>query len=85
MRRRRATRARAALDEIIDGAVAGSPQLIRREGGKVMSRDRVKANKSDLRNYLLTAGYAGEHDAFDEALRLARATGLGMLGLRDEP
>ncbi len=73
-----ATRARAAFPEIIDAAVEGVPQLIRRRDGKevvVVSRDYFEANRPDLREYLLTAGYAEEHDAFDDALRKVRETG----------
>jgi prevent-host-death family protein len=70
-----ATKARAAFAEIIEAAVAGTPQLIRRRDGKevvVVSRDYFEANKPNLRDYLLTSGYAEEHDAFDDALRKVR-------------
>jgi PHD/YefM family antitoxin component YafN of YafNO toxin-antitoxin module len=75
MREWQATRARGAFSEIIDAAVLGSPQLIRRRDGKevvVVSRDYFEASKPNLRDYLLTAGYAEGHDAFDDALRHIR-------------
>ena len=70
-----ATKARGAFAGIIDAAVEGTPQLIRRRDGKevvVVSRAYFEANKPNLRDYLLTAGYAGDHDEFDDALQSPR-------------
>ena len=75
MREWQATKARAGFAEIIDAAAAGSPQLIRRRDGKevvVVSRDYFEAHKPNLRDYLLTSGYADEHDEFDEAMQKVR-------------
>jgi prevent-host-death family protein len=73
-----ATKARGAFSSIIDAAVDGAPQLIRRRDGKevvVMSREDYEAHKPNLRDYLLRSGYAPEHDEFDEALRAVREEG----------
>jgi PHD/YefM family antitoxin component YafN of YafNO toxin-antitoxin module len=69
------TKAQSAFAEISEAAADGKPQLIRRRDGKevvVVARDYFEANKPSLRDYLLTAGHAEEHDAFDDALRQAR-------------
>ncbi len=85
MREWQATRARTAFPEIIDAAVDGVPQLIRRRDGKevvVVSREYFDANKPSLRDYLLTAGYAEEHDEFDDALRKVRQQGMAAFSPR---
>jgi PHD/YefM family antitoxin component YafN of YafNO toxin-antitoxin module len=76
-----ATKAREALPEIIEAAIAGAPQLIKRRDGKevvVVSKDYFDASKPNLRDYLLSAGYAPERDAFDDALDEVRASGGGF-------
>ena len=85
MREWQATKARGAFAEIIEAAVEGTPQLIRRRDGKevvVVSRDYYEANKPNLRDYLLTSGYAEEHDEFDDALRTVRESGPSMFAPR---
>jgi prevent-host-death family protein len=81
-----ATKARGAFSEIVDSAVDGVPQLIRRRDGKeavVVSRDYFEATKPSLRDYLLTAGYAGdEDDEFDRAMREVRTGGLTVFSPR---
>jgi prevent-host-death family protein len=75
MREWQATKARGAFAEIIEAAAEGTPQLIRRRDGKevvVVSRDYFEARRPNLRDYLLNAGYAADHDAFDDALRAVR-------------
>jgi prevent-host-death family protein len=70
-----ATKARSAFAEIIEAAAEGKPQLIRRRDGKevvVVSRDYFEARRPNLRDYLLNAGYAGDHDEFDDALEAVR-------------
>ncbi len=79
------TQARGAFAEIIDAAAEGMPQLIRRRDGKqvvVVSRSWFQAAKPNLRDYLLTAGYADEHDAFDDALESLRADESTLFGPR---
>jgi prevent-host-death family protein len=72
-----AAQARSHFSEIVDAAVEGRPQFIRRRDGNevvVVSRDYFDSTKMDLKTYLLTAGYAGdEPDAFDEAMRDVRS------------
>jgi PHD/YefM family antitoxin component YafN of YafNO toxin-antitoxin module len=73
-----AAKARGAFSSIIDAAVDGAPQLIRRRDGKeviVISREHYEAQKPNLRDYLIRSGYAPEHDEFDEALRKVREDG----------
>jgi prevent-host-death family protein len=73
-----ASKARGAFAEIIDSAVEGTPQLIRRRDGKavvVVSRDYFEAHKPNLRDYLLSSGYAEEHDEFDDAMQKVRESG----------
>jgi len=80
-----ATKARSAFAEIIDSAVEGIPQLIRRRDGKevvVVSRDYFEAHKPNLRDYLLTSGYADEHDEFDDAMRKVRESGSAFFSPR---
>ena len=73
-----ATKARGAFAEIIEAAVEGTPQLIRRRDGKevvVVSREYFEAHKPNLRDYLLTSGYAEEHDEFDDVMQKVRESG----------
>jgi hypothetical protein len=76
MREWQATDALGAFAQIIDAAIKGTPQLIRRQDGKevvVVSCGPSETNKPNLRDYLLTSGYAEEHDEFDDAMRTVRA------------
>jgi PHD/YefM family antitoxin component YafN of YafNO toxin-antitoxin module len=72
-----ATRARTHFSEIIDAAIDGKPQFIRRRDGLevvLVSRDYFDRTKMNLKSYLLTAGYApDEPDAFDEAMATVRS------------
>jgi prevent-host-death family protein len=72
-----ATRARTHFSEIIDAAIDGKPQFIRRRDGHevvLVSRDYFDRTKMNLKSYLLTAGYApDEPDAFDEAMATVRS------------
>ena len=77
MREWRATKARGAFAEIIEAAAKGEPQLIRRRDGKevvVVSLDYFEASRPNLRDYLLNAGYAEDHDEFDDALAAVRGS-----------
>lgn len=80
-----ATEARAQLPTVMEAALAGKPQVIRKRSGEevvVLSRadyDRMKPTLKE--NLLRSAGAAGEDDdeAFEAALRQVRATGaVGM-------
>jgi prevent-host-death family protein len=85
MREWQATKARGAFAEIIEAAVAGTPQLIRcRDGNEVVvvSRDYFEANKPNSHNYLLTSGYAEEHDEFDDALLKVRESACTLFAQR---
>ena len=48
----------------------------------MVSRDYFEAHKPNSRDYLLTSGYADEHDEFDEALRKVRESGPGLFAPR---
>jgi len=71
-----AAEARHRFTDVVDAAVEGDPQFIRRRDGRevvVISREYFEKTKPNLRNYLLSAGYAGpEDDAFDTAIREVR-------------
>ena len=82
MREWPSTKARGAFSALIDAAVEGTPQLIRRRDGKevvVISREDFEAGKPGLRDYLLTAGYSEDHDSFDDALAQIREDGAAIL------
>jgi len=81
-----ASDARAKLPEVMEGALAGQPQFIRRRGGEevvVLSRDDFERMKPSLKDYLLrSAGTAGKDDdaGLSKALTKVRATGsLGLI------
>jgi len=77
MREWQATKARGAFAEIIGAAAEGTPQLLRRRDGKevvVVSRDYFESSRPNLRDYLLKAAYADDHDAFDDALEAVRSS-----------
>jgi len=71
-----AAQARQRFSEIVDAAVEGKPQFIRRRDGHevvLVSRDYFDRTKMNLKTYLLSAGYAGdEPDVFDQAMRDVR-------------
>jgi len=84
-----ASEARGRFAEVIDAALAGMPQVIRKRGGGevvVVSRAAWERSKPTLREVLL-AGGGGPQDAaediFERALRDARQQGIGMFGARD--
>jgi prevent-host-death family protein len=78
--------ARNRFTAVVDAAVAGQPQFIRRRDGRevvVVSREYFELTRPNLKTYLLAAGYAGdEDDAFDRALRTVRRDGEPMFGER---
>jgi len=80
-----AAQARQRFSEIVDRAVDGDPQVIRRRDGKevvLVSRDYYEKTKPNLKTYLLTAGYAEEDDGFDALLQEIRG-GPELFGPRD--
>ncbi len=74
-----AAQARAHFSDIVDAAIEGRPQFVRRRDGNevvLVSRDYFDRMKLNLKTYLLTAGFAGnQSDAFDAALTEAREIG----------
>jgi prevent-host-death family protein len=78
--------ARGRLSEIIDQAVAGTPQFIQRRDGKevvVVSREYYDRTKANLKTFLLHEGIsdAGE-DEFDAIMRDIRADTGGAYAAR---
>jgi prevent-host-death family protein len=76
-----ATEARAQLPAVMEAALAGRPQVIRKRSGEevvVLSRTDYERIRPTLKDFLLnSAGAAGEDDdaALESALRQVRATG----------
>ena len=67
------------FSDVLDAAVAGEPQVVRRPDGReviVVSREYFEQTRPNLKTFLLTGGYAGEEeDAFDRAMQEVRAEG----------
>jgi PHD/YefM family antitoxin component YafN of YafNO toxin-antitoxin module len=65
--------ARESLADIIEGAIAGTPQVVQRNDGEevvVVSRDYYECTRPSLKAHLLAGGYADDsEDAFDGAIR----------------
>ena len=82
-----AAEARHRFSELVDAAVDGHPQFVRRRDGRevvVISREYFEETKPNLKSYLLGAGYADEQDdAFDIALRGVRTDGVPLLQPRN--
>lgn len=76
-----ATEARVHFPELIEGAMAGVPQIVkRRDGAEVVlvSRAYFDATRPSLRDFLLASAGAGtdkEGDRLAAAIRSVRATG----------
>ena len=76
-----ATEARAHFPELIQGAMAGVPQVVRRRDGAevvLVSRAYFDATKPNMRDFLLASAGAGtdqEEDRLAAAIRNVRATG----------
>jgi len=78
-----ASSARHRFSEVVDAAVDGTPQFVRRRDGRevvVVSREYFERSQATLASYLLTAGTTrDEDDAFDRALRDIRAEGSSFI------
>jgi prevent-host-death family protein len=83
-----AAAARHRFGDVVDAAVAGRPQFIRRRDGQevvVVSRDHFEKTKANMQNFLLTSGYADDaDDLFDRAVRDARGLAGGTLEPRHD-
>jgi prevent-host-death family protein len=73
-----AAEARHRFSEVMDAAVEGRPQFVRRRDGRqvvIVSKEYFEETKPNLKSYLTGSGYAAaEDDAFD----------IAMSGIRDE-
>ncbi len=82
-----AAEARHRFSEVVDAAVDGHPQFVRRRDGRevvVVSREYFNQTKPNLKSYLLGAGYADEQDdAFDEAMQGVRSDSGSLLQPRN--
>jgi prevent-host-death family protein len=69
--------ARHRFSELVDAAVDGRPQIIRRRDGRevvVVSKDYYEQTKPSLKSVLLSHRFGERGDMFDTALEEARAT-----------
>jgi prevent-host-death family protein len=69
--------ARHRFSELVDAAVDGRPQIIRRRDGRevvVVSKDYYERTKPNLKSVLLSHRFGERGDMFDTALEEARAT-----------
>lgn len=82
-----AAEARHRFSEVVDAAVQGRPQFVRRRDGRevvVVSKEYFEDTKPTLKSYLLGAGYADEgEDAFDMAMNDVRTEGPPLLEPRN--
>ena len=71
-----AAEARHRFSDVVDAAVAGDPQIVRRRDGRevvVVSKEYFERTRPNLKTFLLTSGYADEEeDAFDRAMKEIR-------------
>jgi len=74
-----AAEARHRFSDVVDAAVEGRPQFVRRRDGRevvIVSKEYFEETKPNLKSYLMTSGYAeAGDDAFDIALRNVRTEG----------
>jgi len=74
-----ASEARHKFTDVVDAAVSGDPQFVRRRDGRqvvVVSLEYFEKTRPTLKSYLLTQGFMEEgDDVFDQALREIRAEG----------
>jgi prevent-host-death family protein len=72
-----AAAARHQFSELVDAAVEGRPQFIRRRDGRevvVVSREYFEQTKPNLKSVLLSYRFGERGDALDRVLAEARAT-----------
>ncbi|MGH8211123.1 MAG: type II toxin-antitoxin system Phd/YefM family antitoxin [Steroidobacteraceae bacterium] len=74
-----AAEARHRFSEVVDAAVGGRPQFVRRRDGRevvIVSKEYFEETKPNLKSYLVGSGYADpDDDAFDIAMRGVRSEG----------
>ena len=74
-----ASDARHKFSDVIDAAVGGEPQFVKRRDGRqvvVVSLEYFEQNRPTLKSYLLSEGMSEEtEDAFDRVMRDIRAEG----------
>jgi prevent-host-death family protein len=79
-----ASEARAKLPEVMENALAGKPQVIRKRGGEevvMLSRADFERMKPSLKDYLLrSAGTAGKDGDASLAKAMAKVRATGSLG-----
>jgi prevent-host-death family protein len=82
-----AAEARNRFSDVVDAAVDGRPQFVRRRDGRevvVVSKEYFEETKPNLKSYLVTSGYAeSEDDAFDIAMRGLRRDGIPSFAPRN--
>lgn len=82
-----AAEARHRFSELVDAAVEGHPQFVRRRDGRevvVVSKEYFDQTKPNLKSYLVGSGYADEQeDAFDVAIRNVRTDTAPLLHPRN--
>jgi hypothetical protein len=75
------------FSEVVDAAVEGRPQSIRRRDGRevvVVSKEYFEETKPNFKSDLVGAGYADpEDDAFDIAMRGVRTEGTPLFEPRN--
>jgi prevent-host-death family protein len=73
-----ATDARANLPTVMEGALAGVPQVIKKRTGEevvVIARADYDRMKPNLKDFLLQSAGLDQDDALDEGIRKARLNG----------
>ena len=82
-----AAEARHRFSDLVDAAVEGHPQFVRRRDGRevvVVSKEYFNQTKPNLKSYLVGSGYADEQDdAVDVAMRGVRADSSALLQARN--
>jgi prevent-host-death family protein len=80
-----AATARHRFTDLVDAAVEGEPQFVKRRDGRevvVVSREYFEKTRPTLKSYLLTEGVAGDEDAFDRVMREIRTEGSPFIAPR---